>query len=365
MKKTKLAVLFGGRSGEHEVSLHSANSVLQALNKEKYEIIPIKITKEGKWYELDSFNTHSENYLHEITILADPTEQSLIKLMQKKSGETYIKKEKVDVVFPVLHGTYGEDGTLQGLLEMANIPYVGGGVAASSVGMDKAMMKAMFAEHNLPQGKYLVFLRNEWEEDQVSIVNRIADSLGYPVFVKPANMGSSVGISKAKNANELVKAIDLACLYDRKVVVEENIEGREIEVAVLGNANPEASVAGEIIPCNEFYDYNAKYINEASELRIPAPLDDVTMSEIRSLAIKAFKAVDCAGLARVDFFLTKETKEILINEINTLPGFTKISMYPKMWDATGIPYENLLDRLIELALERHKDKNRNQTLYTE
>ncbi|KNZ71058.1 D-alanine--D-alanine ligase [Thermincola ferriacetica] len=365
MKKNRVAVIFGGKSGEHEVSLASANSVLQALNKEKYEIIPIKISREGKWYILSSLNTFDSNIKCEAAILADPTGDNLVNLQEKEPGQIFFTRESVDVVLPVLHGTFGEDGTLQGLLELANIPYVGCGVAASSVGMDKAMMKAMFAQHNLPQGKYLTFLRKEWEKDQDPICNKIETALGYPVFVKPANLGSSVGISKAANRDELVKAMHLACLYDRKVVVEENINGREIEVAVLGNDEPEASIAGEIVPCNDFYDYEAKYISGTSELKIPAPLDDKTMNEVRKLAVKAFKAIDGAGLSRVDFFIKKDTGEILINEINTLPGFTEISMYPKLWAATGLPYDKLLDRLIELAIERHQDKNRNKTVYSE
>ncbi len=361
MKKLKMAVLFGGKSGEHNVSLASANSVIAALDKEKYDIIPIKITKEGKWQVLASHDTHDTNYLYDAAILADPTSARLVNL----SDLTDQAGSEIDVVFPVLHGTFGEDGTLQGLLDMANIPYVGCGVAASSVGMDKDMMKSMFAQHGLPQGKYLAVLRKEWEADAPGFTAQVESTLGYPVFVKPANMGSSVGISKANNAEEFRAAMTIACEYDRKVVIEENINGREIEVAVLGNDDPRASIAGEIVPCNDFYDYQAKYVNGTSELKIPAPLDNETMQKVRDLAVKAFKAVDGSGLSRVDFFLTKETGEILINEINTLPGFTKISMYPKLWQETGLPYEKLLDRLVELALERHQDRNRNRTSFGE
>lgn len=370
-KKLRVAVIYGGRSGEHEVSLQSAASVLEAINREKYDVVPVKINKTGRWL----LQGHAADGALDgdeipVALLADPTRQNPLTQAPPSGTETpagagplSADLSRIDVVFPVLHGTYGEDGTIQGLLELANLPYVGGGVAASAVSMDKALMKAAFAHRGLPQGKFLAVLRKAWAAEPDKVSQTVAAELGFPCFVKPANLGSSVGISKARSPEELSRAMDLAARFDRKIIVEEFINAREIEVAVLGNDDPQASVPGEIIPGNEFYDYKAKYIDGTSGLLIPADIPPETAGQARRLAVEAFKAVDCAGLARVDFFLTKDTGRLLLNEINTIPGFTKFSMYPKLWEATGIPYDKLIDELITLALERHQDKNRNLTSF--
>lgn len=332
MPKLKVGIIYGGRSGEHEVSLLSAESVIKALDKEKYEIIPIKIDKDGRWADQ--------------IIQPDPT---------RSSG--------LDVVFPVLHGPYGEDGTMQGLLELANLPYVGAGVAASAVSMDKTFMRNLFQQAGLPLLPWEVVFGYEWRSAAEQVVRRLEDSLAYPMFVKPANLGSSVGVSKVKSRQELASAMELALSYDRKVVVEQGLEGgREVECSVLGHNHPQASIPGEIIPANEFYDYEAKYISEDSELIIPAPLTEQQTKTVQDYAVRAFQAVDCSGLARVDFFVDREGK-VLINEINTIPGFTKISMYPKLWEHTGLSYSALLDRLIEIALERHRERQALRTSY--
>ncbi|MDI9441817.1 MAG: D-alanine--D-alanine ligase [Firmicutes bacterium] len=326
MSKMKVAVIYGGRSGEHEVSLVSARYVVEALNKEKYEVIPIKINKDGSW---DG----------PIQIYPDPT---------RNSG--------LDVVFPVLHGPYGEDGTIQGLLDMAGLPYVGAGVAASAAALDKALMRSLFKEAGLPLLPWEVVYRYEWERDTQAVVERLEASLTYPLFVKPANLGSSVGISKVKERSELAQAMEIALEYDRKAVVEQGAVGvREIECGVLGYNDLQASVPGEVVPAHEFYDYEAKYHSEDSRLIIPAPIGPELTERIQELAMRAFRAVDCSGMGRVDFFLTQQN-EILVNEINTTPGFTPISMYPKLWESSGLPYSELLDRLIELALKRHKER---------
>lgn len=326
MPKLRVGVIFGGRSGEHEVSLLSARSVMEALNQEKYEIIPIKIEKDGSWPKKS-------------VIQADPG-----------------NKSNLDVVFPVLHGPYGEDGTIQGLLELANLPYVGAGVAASGAAMDKAFMRSLFAQAGLALLPWEVVLHHEWKDDPVNVQYSLETSLGYPMFVKPANLGSSVGISKVKSPADLGLAMELALQYDRKVVVEQGLIGaREIECSVLGHNKPQASVLGEIVPAHEFYDYTAKYHNEKSALIIPAPLSDEQTKLIQDYACRAFQAVDCSGMGRVDFFV--DTKgQIFVNEINTIPGFTQISMYPKLWEQSGLPYSALLDRLIELALEKHSER---------
>ncbi len=324
--KIGVAVIHGGRSGEHEVSLQSAASVMEAMDRNKYEVIPIKITKEGEW------------------LLPEPSIPFTF--------------QGIDVVFPVLHGTNGEDGTIQGLLELANIPYVGGGVAASAVGMDKSLMKAVFAYHGLPQANFLTVLRQQWEKNPDTVKGEVAAQMGFPCFVKPANLGSSVGISKVSEPAELGAALDLAASFDRKIIIEEFIAAREIEVAVLGNDSAKASIPGEIKSKKDFYDYEAKYTDGNAQLFIPADIPPDTSEEARRLAVAAYKAIDCAGMARVDFFLTKETGKLLVNEINTIPGFTKFSMYPKLWEATGLSYPKLIDELIELALERHKDKSK-------
>lgn len=331
MPRLRVAVLYGGRSGEHEVSLVSARSVMDALDQEKYEIIPIKIEQDGSWSG-------------DLIIQGDPG-----------------RNPDIDVVFPVLHGPFGEDGTVQGLLELANLPYVGGGVASSAAAMDKAIMRALFAQAGLPLVPWEVVFTYEWNEDSKAIQSRLEERLGYPMFVKPANLGSSVGISKVKAPEELPQAMELALQYDRKVVVEQGVlNAREIECSVLGNNRPQTSVLGEIVPAHDFYDYVAKYHNEKSRLIIPAPLGAEQTKQIQDYARRAFEAVDCAGLGRVDFLLDSKGK-VFVNEINTLPGFTQISMYPKLWEHSGLPYGLLLDRLIELALERHGEKQKLRT----
>ena len=364
-KKLRVGVIFGGRSGEHEVSLRSAESVINAMDKSKYEIVPIGITKEGRW--LMSANAAAllpdavmaSNSHQQVAIIGDPTRQGLTRLDERER----ISSEPLDAVFPVLHGTYGEDGTIQGLLEMAGVPYVGCGVVASATGMDKVIMKQLFERAGLTLIEYDWFLRSSWEEKPGAIINRISRSLGFPVFVKPANLGSSVGISKAANRNELSAAIDDAARYDRKVIVERAVNGREIEVSILGNEHPIASLPGEIITGHEFYDYEDKYVDTTSRTEVPAKLPKKIIDRIQREAIRAFQAVDGSGLARVDFFVERGTNRVIINEINTMPGFTSISMYPKLWEASGIPYSELIDRLVELAIERHADKSRNLTSY--
>lgn len=358
--KIRVGVVFGGRSGEHEVSINSARSVIENLNPQKYEILPIGITKQGIWHVgLESYKALDAEIPPKL--LSDKNNSFLQVAPQQTLPSPTLSApvgEQLDVIIPVLHGPFGEDGTVQGLFELLNMAYVGAGVLASAVGMDKAMMKAVFAQADLPQCKYTVYLRNQWENEPEWIVHDVEQKLGYPCFVKPANLGSSVGISKAKDRQSLIDAINEAARYDRKIIVEESVNGREIEVAVLGNDEPRASVAGEIVPKADFYDYNAKYVDGTSDLIIPAQLTDEQMNEVREMAVKAYQAIDGSGLSRVDFFLERETGRFLINEINTFPGFTIYSMYPKLWEATGISYSELLDELIRLAIERHQDKNR-------
>ena len=365
-KKLRVGVIFGGRSGEHEVSLRSAESVINAMDKSRYEVVPIAITKEGRW--LASANAAAllpqavlgSTCKRQVAIIGDPTLRGLTRLDE---GERLLSSEPLDAVFPVLHGTYGEDGTIQGLLEMAGVPYVGSGVLASAAGMDKVAMKQLFDRAGLTLIDYDWFLRSSWEENPGAVIKRISRSLGFPVFVKPANLGSSVGISKATNKDALRDSINDAARYDRKVVVERAINGREIEVSILGNEHPMASLPGEIITGHEFYDYEDKYIDTTSRTEVPAKLPKKIIERIQRDGIRAFKAIDGSGLARVDFFVEQGTNRVIINEINTMPGFTSISMYPKLWEASGIPYSELIDRLIQLALERHRDKSRNLTSY--
>lgn len=365
-KKLRIGVIFGGRSGEHEVSLRSAESIINSIDKSKYEVVPIGITREGRW--LTSGNAAAmlpeavmaSNTHQQVAIIGDPTRQGLTRLDE---GTHALSSEPLDAVFPVLHGTYGEDGTIQGLLEMAGVPYVGCGVLASATGMDKVAMKHLFEQAGLTIIEYEWFLRSSWEEDPEAIIERVAQSLGFPMFVKPANLGSSVGISKAGNKEELRDSINDAGRYDRKIVVERAVDGREIEVSVLGNDEPIASLPGEVITGHEFYDYEDKYIDNSSRTEVPAKLPQELIPQIQQDAVTAFRAIDGAGLARVDFFVERGTNRVIINEINTMPGFTSISMYPKLWAASGISYSDLIDRLIELALERHRDKARNLTSY--
>ena len=393
MKKLRVGILFGGRSGEHEVSLLSAASVLQAIDKNKYEVVPIGITKDGRWLTADD----AENLLQGKLILeprqlraGDPeTTQSAAVLargeavvvppepVRRQRGLVPFQTDvaltrrasdraiNVDVIFPVLHGTFGEDGTIQGLLELADIAYVGAGVLGSAAGMDKDIMKSLFLAAGLPIVKHVSILRSAWQKEPEKVENFVASKLKYPVFVKPANLGSSVGISKAHNRTELGPAIEEAAKFDRKIVIEQGVGGkknkaREIECSVLGNDEPAASVPGEIVPVKEFYDYNAKYLDEGSELIIPAKLTKAETKKVQQLAVQSFKAVDCSGLARVDFLMDPATRKIYLNEINTMPGFTAISMYPKLWAASGLEYSDLIDRLIQFGLERHAEKKKNQ-----
>jgi D-alanine-D-alanine ligase len=342
MTKLRVAVLFGGRSGEHEISIRSAASVIEALDRRRYAVIPAAIDKQGRWLSPAA----SAALLPAECRKGLSTDQDF--RVDPQPGQTV----GLDVVFTVLHGTFGEDGTVQGLLELADVAYVGAGVLGSSCGMDKDLMKRLFRERGLPCVDHIALLRHEidvrWREP--------AERFGYPLFVKPANLGSSVGISKASDESELRKALVEAAQYDRKLVVEPAIDGREIELAVLGNDSPEASIAGEIVPASGFYSYESKYLDDSAKLEIPAQLSSGQLAEIQRLAVGAFQAVECRGLARVDFFLERQTGRFLLNEINTMPGFTSISMYPKLWEASGLPYPRLVDRLIELALERHAEK---------
>ena len=399
--KLRVGILFGGRSGEHEVSLISAASILKSIDMRKYEVLPIGITKQGRWVtasEADTLLTGSSALKR--PLLADGSEQATVAGVLRKKGRpllmppesTALPAESVnpltlsasrlhgsaslalDVVFPVLHGTFGEDGTIQGLFELADIAYVGSGVLGSAAGMDKDVMKRLFAAAGLPQTPYVACLRSEWKSEPKQVTKRIEKHLDYPLFVKPANLGSSVGISKVHDRGELAAAMDLAASFDRKLVIEQGVGGpdakpRELEVAVLGNENPEASVVGEIVPGAEFYDYDAKYHSDASIPIIPAELTKAESKQIRAMAVDAFRACDCAGLARVDFLMEPAGKgskhgkrRIYLNEINTLPGFTSISMYPKLWEASGLKYKDLIDRLITLARERHAE--RTQTTFT-
>jgi D-alanine-D-alanine ligase len=401
MAKLRVGILFGGRSGEHEVSLLSAASVVNAIDKTKYEVVPIGITKDGRWLTAE----HAERLLKgkgeeqadksvrstQATPLRAGDPEATPGAAVLATGESVVvppeparrdaglapfqtdanlrrasdRAINVDVIFPVLHGTFGEDGTIQGLLELADIAYVGAGVLGSSAGMDKDIMKSLFRAAGLPIVKHVTVLRSQFEGEPEKVKKLVESKLKYPVFVKPANLGSSVGISKAHDRKELGPAIAEAAKFDRKIVIEEGVGGkkhkaREIECAVLGNDDPKASIAGEIVPCKEFYDYDAKYLAEGSELMIPAKITKAETKTVQRLAIAAFQAVDCTGLARVDFLMDPKSRKIYVNEINTMPGFTAISMYPKLWAASGVTYPELIDRLIRLGIDRHEDKKRNQ-----
>jgi D-alanine-D-alanine ligase len=373
VNKLRIGIIYGGRSGEHEISLASAAAVFKNLDPERYQPVAIRIDKDGRWLlpdrppELASAadviarHTADADGGPEAHLVAHPGADTLLRI-DRANTPSVVSGLTLDVVFPVLHGPYGEDGTIQGLFELANVPYIGAGVLASAVGMDKATMKLVFAARGLPICDYEVVLKRDWQRDQRATLMRVVNRLGFPVFVKPANLGSSVGISKARHATELRAAIDLAGSFDRKIVIEAAVtRAREIEVAVLGNDEPAASVPGEIVPSREFYDYQSKYIDHDSKLLIPAPLTDRQTEEVRGLAIAAFKAVDVAGMARVDFLLSGESGVLYVNELNTIPGFTTIGMYAKLWAASGLAFPALLDRLIALALERHADKQQLRT----
>lgn len=373
-KKIRVGLIFGGKTGEHEVSLASAQSVLGALDTDKYDAVLIGVTKEGRWLT-------GGNPLKQLVGAADApflkatngqvrgeganasSENSTMTVSRAATAmATDALNSSVDVLFPLIHGPNGEDGTIQGLLELADLPYVGAGVAASAVGMDKQLMKSLFRNAGLPVADYLVIARTRWEHEPEETIHEIETIIHFPCFVKPANLGSSVGISKAQNWDELTQALTTASQYDRKIIVERAIDGREIECSVLGNENPLASVPGEIIPDRAFYDYQAKYSDSGTRLVIPADLTSEQTRVIQELAVRAFQAIDCSGMARVDFFVEKRDGRILVNEINTIPGFTNVSMYPKLWEASGLSYTHLIDRLIQLALERHADKKRNKVV---
>lgn len=356
-KRLRVGVLFGGRSGEHEVSLASAASVLRALDPEKYEAIPIGISKDGRWLLGAAAQKLLPDVLRSgqrVVLAADPNTAALVPL-----DDSPVKPGvRMDVVFPVLHGTYGEDGTVQGLLELAGLPYVGAGVLGSAVGMDKDVQKRLFQQARIPVAEFLTVPRHQWEREPKTVERAVERRFRYPVFVKPATLGSSVGMTKAHNRSQLVEALNLAAEFAQKILVERAIVGREIEVSVLGNAEPRASVPGEIVPHREYYDYAAKYLEEGTQLIIPAKLTRDQVKRLQDYAVRAFLAIECRGMARVDFFLERRTGRILLNELNTIPGFTAISMYPKLWEASGLSYRDLIDRLIELALEEHREKAR-------
>jgi D-alanine-D-alanine ligase len=387
VKRLRVGVLYGGRSGEHEVSLASAASVFANLDRTRYEPVPIRIEKDGRWALADrppatmvagevieqarAEAARPVREGREVHFVARPSEETILSIDRSRGRDdndvpvAVVTGLSLDVIFPMLHGPYGEDGTIQGLLELANIPYVGAGVLASAVGMDKAVMKVLFAARGLPVGPYRVVLRHEWDAAADALTRDIEQALGYPMFVKPANLGSSVGISKAKDRPSLREAIALAGSFDRKIVIEAAIpEAREIECAVLGNDAPEASVPGEIVPSREFYDYESKYLDEGSKTIIPADLPPALADEVRRLSIEAFKAIDGAGMSRVDFLLARRTGALYLNEVNTIPGFTTISMFAKLWQASGVEYGTLLDRLIALAMERHAAKQQLRTSVT-
>lgn len=356
-KRLRIGILFGGRSGEHEVSLVSAASVIRALDPTLYEAVPIGITKQGQWLVGTSANALLPEILRSgqrVALPPDPGAGSLVPLGPGPSTGA----QHVDVVFPVLHGTFGEDGTVQGLLELAGMPYVGAGVIGSAMGMDKDVQKRLFEQAKLPVVPYIAVARHDWERRREKVLREIRKKFRFPVFIKPATLGSSVGMTKAHNAKELPIAVDLAAKFAQKILVERAIVGREIEVAVLGNDEPRASIPGEIIPHREFYDYAAKYLEDGTRLEIPARLNKAQVRKFQEFAVRAFQCLDLLGMARVDFFLEKKTGKIYLNEVNTIPGFTSISMYPKLWEASGIPYTELIDRLIRHALESHAQKAR-------
>jgi len=367
-KKLRVGVIFGGRSGEHEVSVRSARAIIEAIDRKRFDVVPIAITKEGKWLspaqsmrllpaEAQGRLTPRPDEPGDVALLGDPSHKGLISL-QPESASTVA--EKLDVVFPALHGPFGEDGTLQGLLEMADVPYVGCGVLASACGMDKVTMKALFVQAGLPICKHIWFLRSQWRSDPDKILRKIKTAIGLPCFIKPANLGSSVGVSRARDKKSLSEAIDLAAEYDRKIIVEEEVVGREIECAILGNDQPEASLPGEYVIHEEsarFLDYTEKYASTGNvSFVVPAPLSKSITTKLQKMAVQAFQAVDGSGLARVDFFLDSKSGELVINELNTLPGLTEVSGYPKMWETSGLAFTKLIEKLIDLAFDRHREK---------
>ena len=365
--KISIGVIFGGRSGEHEVSLMSARSILGVLDPEKYDVIQIGVTHQGAWLVgdeiLEKMIADKAKDLTPVALLQDPNRQGIYKIESTEHGEILAKLGYLDVVFPVLHGTYGEDGTIQGLFEVAGIAYVGAGVLGSSLGMDKGVFRDVMRAHNIPVVDTLAVTRKEIKNRLETILNRAEELAPYPLFVKPANLGSSVGVSKCVNRSDLLEGLMEAARYDRRVLIERGINAREIEVSVLGNDDPVASIPGEIVPGAEFYTYDAKYHDDSSKLLIPAPLPFEISERIRKLALKAYRVIDCAGMARVDFLLEKDNGDLYLSEVNTIPGFTQISMYPKLWQASGLPYSDLVDRLIELALERKSERDNTEWHY--
>ena len=377
MKRLRVGVLFGGRSTEHEVSILSARSIIGAMDPQRYEAVPLYIDKQGRWLVGDSLKrlVTDETGRRYVYLPPDPTQHSLVAALNGTGAQASRTQSpsplvgegrggglpEIDVVFPVFHGLNGEDGTIQGVLELANIPYVGAGVLGSALGLDKIYMKRAFAAVGLPIVEYLSITRRQFEKDPAAFLTEVEERIGYPCFTKFANSGSSVGTSKAHNRAQLEAGLRLAAGFDRKLLAEKAVDARELEVSVVGNDEPQASVVGEVVPAHEFYDYDAKYLDEGSKLLIPAPIDASAADAVRAMAIRAFQSVDAAGMARVDFFLERTTGRVFLNELNTIPGFTRISMYPKLWEASGLAYPALIERLIELAIERFEDKQRSQT----
>ena len=366
-KKLKVGLIFGGRSGEHEISLLSARSVLKALDPEKYMITEIGITHDGNWLVgedvLDAFIAGKIDHLTPVTMLPDPTRSGIYAIRDGEKGETIQHLQDFDVFYPVLHGTFGEDGTIQGMFEMANVAYVGASVLGSSVGMDKGVFKAVMQANAIPVVDGILVLRSDFQTEMDRVLDSVEAMSAYPVFVKPANMGSSVGISKCHNRSDLLEGLMEAARFDRRVLVEKGVNAREIEISMLGNDNPQASIPGEIRPAAEFYSYDAKYHDDRSQAFIPADIPAEIAEEMRAVAVRAYQAIDCAGMARVDFLLDKDSGEFFLNEINTLPGCTQISMFPKLWDASGVSYPELVDHLIKLALERRAERDRTEWRY--
>ena len=365
--KINLGIIMGGRSGEHEVSLMSSRSVLSVLNREKFEVIEIGIDHNGLWWSgehvLEALEKGSTQGLYRVFLLPEPGKAVLYKRSFENASEVITPVAELDVVFPVLHGTFGEDGTLQGFFEMADIAYVGAGVLGSSVGMDKSVFKDVMRANDIPVAEWITCTRRDIETNVEDVMKQAEAVADYPLFVKPANLGSSVGITKVKNHSDLYEGLLEAARYDRRILVERGINAREIEVSVLGNEDARVSMPGEIVPSDEFYSYNAKYLDGKSNLFIPAPISDELTAKIRDLALKTYKAIDCAGMTRVDFLLDKDTNELYINEVNTIPGFTSISMYPKLWDASGLSYPDLIEKLIELALDRKQERNKSKRTF--
>jgi len=367
VEKIRLGILLGGRSGEHEVSLMSSRSVISVIDKNKYDVVQIGIDHVGQWWSgkdvIGSFEKGNTEGLYRVFILPEPGNPYLYKRELIGKNEEIEVHSVLDAVFPVLHGTFGEDGTLQGLFELADIAYVGAGVTGSAVGMDKGIFKDLMRANGIPVVESIVFSRKDVESDINGILQDAEDSFPYPMFIKPANLGSSVGITKAKNRADLLEGVHEAALYDRRILIERGLDAREIEISVLGNENPRASVPGEIKPSDEFYSYKAKYINGKSGLFIPAPISKSLIKEVQDIAVKTYRAIDCAGMARVDFLLERHTDKLFINEVNTIPGFTSISMYPKLWEASGLPYADLVDELIGLALERKAERGKSKRIF--